>query len=72
MGLALANVSMVTQPEVIVVSGGLAKSGELLFKSTIKAFEKYLLKNFRNKIKIIPSTLKNDSAAIMGAAALVW
>ncbi len=72
LGLALANASLVTQPEVIVLSGGLAKAGDLIFKPTIEAFEKYLLPLYRNKIKVIPSTLKNDSAAIMGAAALVW
>lgn len=72
LGMALANVSLITQPELIVLSGGLAKSGDLIFKPTIKAFEKYLLEIYRGKIKVIPSTLKNDSAAIMGAAALVW
>ena len=72
LGLALANASLITQPEVIVLSGGLAKAGDLIFKPTIKAFEEYLLPLYRNKIKVIPSTLKNDSAAIMGAAALVW
>ncbi len=72
LGLALANASLITQPEVIVLSGGLAKAGDLIFRPTIKSFEEYLLPLYRNKIKIIASTLKNDSAAIMGAAALVW
>jgi glucokinase len=72
LGLALANAALVTQPEVVVLSGGLAKAGDLIFKPTIKTFEKYLLPLYRDKIKVIPSTLKNDSAAIMGAAALVW
>ncbi len=72
LGLALANASLITQPEVIVLLGGLAKAGDLIFRPTIKSFEEYLLPLYRNKIKIIASTLKNDSAAIMGAAALVW
>jgi len=41
LGLALANAALVTQPEVVVLSGGLAKAGDLIFKPTIKAFEKY-------------------------------
>jgi glucokinase len=34
--------------------------------------ERHLLPIFRNKVKILPSSLKIGSAAIIGASALVW
>jgi glucokinase len=34
--------------------------------------ERHLMPVFRNKVKILPSELKESSAAILGASALVW
>jgi glucokinase len=34
--------------------------------------EQHLLPIFRNKVRILPSELKEGTAAIMGASALVW
>jgi glucokinase len=34
--------------------------------------EHYLLRIYRNKVKLLPSLLNNENAAILGAAALVW
>jgi glucokinase len=34
--------------------------------------EKHLLPTFRNKVKILPSKMKEGSVAIIGASALVW
>ncbi len=34
--------------------------------------ERYLLPVYRNKVQILPSKLKEGSAAIVGASALVW
>jgi len=34
--------------------------------------EKHLLPIFRNKVRILPSELKEGSVAIVGASALVW
>ena len=52
--------------------GGLAQSGELIFKPTIESFKKNLLHVYRKEIKIIPSQLKENDAAILGAASLIW
>lgn len=72
LGEMLADFVAGTTPEAIFLFGGLAKSGELLFKPTREHFEKNLLNIYKNKIKILPSGLQNKNTAVMGAAALVW
>jgi glucokinase len=62
----------ITSPEAIILFGGLANAGELIFKPVKFYMEKYLLKIFRNKVKLIPSLLNDDNAAVLGAAALIW
>lgn len=72
LGLALANSVAYTSPEAIFLFGGLALAGDLIFKPTIESFEKNLLNIYKNKIKILPSQLSENDAAILGAASLVW
>lgn len=72
LGFALANSVAYTSPEAIFLFGGLAQSGELLFNPTILSFEKNLLNIYKNKIKILPSSLPENDAAILGAASLAW
>ena len=72
LGLALANAVVFLSPEAIFLFGGLAQAGELIFKPTIESFEKNLLIVYQGKIKILPSSLKESDAAILGAASLIW
>jgi len=72
LGLALANSVAYTSPEAIFLFGGLAQAGELLFNPTILSFEKNLLNIYRDKIKILPSSLPENEAPILGAASLIW
>jgi glucokinase len=72
LGLALANSVTYTSPEAIFLFGGLAQSGDLIFKPTIESFKKNLLHVYRKEIKILPSLLKENDAAILGAASLIW
>ncbi len=71
LGLALANSVAYTSPEAIFLFGGLALAGDFIFKPTIESFERNLLNIYKNKIKIIPSQLKENDAAILGAASLI-
>lgn len=71
LGLALANSVAYTSPEAIFLFGGLAMAGDFIFKPTIESFEKNLLNIYKNKIKILPSKLKENDAAILGAASLI-
>ena len=72
LGMALANFAMATSPEAIILFGGLCKAGSMIFDPVKVSFENHLLPLFRNKIKIIPSELTDDDAAILGASSLVW
>lgn len=72
LGLALANSVAYTSPQAIFLFGGLALAGDFIFKPTIESFEKNLLNIYKNKIKILPSRLSENDAAILGAASLVW
>jgi len=72
LGLALANAVTLFSPQVIFLFGGLAQAGELIFEPTRRSLEKNLLKIFKGKTKILPSSLNEGDAAILGAASLIW
>lgn len=73
LGKALANTVAHLSPEAIILFGGLANAGELLFLPTKKYMEEYVLNIFKNKISIVPSGIVDGAnAAVLGASALVW
>ncbi len=72
LGLKLADSVAHTSPEAIILFGGLAAAGDLLFTPTKKYMEEYLLNIFRNKVRLLPSGLSQGNSAILGAAALIW
>lgn len=72
LGKALANLIAVLSPEAIFLFGGLALSGDLILKPVRKYCEDYLLNIFKGSVKIELSGLKENSAAILGAAALCY
>lgn len=72
LGEALADFTAVTYPEAIFLFGGLAKSGKLLFEPTKRHMEANMLRNYKDKVKLLPSAIDAAGAAILGASALVW
>ena len=72
LGLKLADAVAHTSPEAIFLFGGLANAGELIFKPTQRWMEEYMLNIFKNKVKLLPSGLKDKNVAVLGAAALIW
>ena len=72
LGKALANSVAYTSPEAIFLFGGLANAGDLLLKPVKESMEANLLNIYQNKVKILPSQLKGNNVAILGASALVW
>lgn len=72
LGEAFANFVAFSNPQAIVLFGGLAKSGDLLMKPLRENMEKNLMPIFRNKVEILLSGLKDADAAILGASALAW
>lgn len=70
LGLALANMVALSNPEKIILFGGLSKAGEILSKPLQEAMELNLWHIYKGKITITLSGLKESSAAILGAAVL--
>ena len=71
-GEALANFVSFTQPEAIILTGGLVHSGKWILEPTKKSFEENLLPFYRGKVKLLTSGLEDKDSAILGSAALVW
>jgi glucokinase len=72
LGIKLADSVAHLSPEAIFLSGGMASAGKLIFEPTKRSLEEHLFPIFRNKVKILPSQLIQDNAAILGAGALIW
>jgi glucokinase len=72
LGRKLADAVAHTSPEAIFLLGGLAKSGDLLFRPTKKYMEENLLFVFKNKVQILASGLIDKNAAVLGCGALIW
>ncbi len=71
LGLKLADAVAHTSPEAIFLFGGLAHAGEFIFEPTQRHMEANMLNIYKNKVKLLPSGLKNN-VAVLGASALVW
>lgn len=71
LGKKLADTVAITSPEAIILTGGLARAGDLIFRPTKKYMEAYMLNIFKNKVKLLPSGLPEANTAVLGAAALV-
>jgi|WetSurMetagenome_2_1015567.scaffolds.fasta_scaffold33185_2 glucokinase len=72
LGRSLADAVAYTSPEAIIMFGGLANAGEVLFAPTRRALEEHVLPIFRGKVKVLPSGLPEGNSAVLGAAALAW
>jgi len=72
LGFKLSEAIAITSPEAIFLFGGLANAGKLLFEPTKKYMDKYLLNIYKNKVKLLSSSLDENHAAILGAAAMAW
>lgn len=70
LGRAFADFVKFSSPEAIVIFGGMAKSKEFFHDSIVQSMNDNLMKVWKNKIKILYSSLKESDAAILGASAL--
>lgn len=70
LGRAFADFVKFSAPEAIVIFGGMAKSKEFFHDSIVQSMNDNLMKVWKNKIKILYSSLKESDAAILGASAL--
>ena len=69
LGVALAAISMVVDPEIFVIGGGVSRAGQFLVDLIQKYYEQFTPIS-KNKARIVLATLGND-AGIYGAARLI-
>ncbi len=72
LGLKLSDSVAHLSPEAIILVGGMAAAGDLIFTPTKRSLEEHLFPIFRNKVKLLPSTLAEGNTAVLGARALSW
>jgi glucokinase len=72
LGYKLADVAAYTNPEAIFLLGGLALAGSLIFRPAKKSMEDNLLSIYKGKIRLLPSGLNQQNAAVLGSSSLVW
>jgi glucokinase len=70
-GLGIVSLMHLFNPQIVVVGGGVSKTGELLFGPMRQAVEQYALDPaYCERVPIVPAGL-GDDVALIGAAALV-
>ncbi|HSW40504.1 MAG TPA: ROK family protein [Acidobacteriota bacterium] len=72
LGLKLADAVAHLSPEAIFLFGGMAAAADLLFDPARRSMEDNLFPIYRNKVKLLPSGLKENTAGMLGAGALIW
>ena len=72
LGLGLANYASVIDPEAIIFTGGITKTGKWLMEPAQKAFEEHVFHNIRGKVKFLSSELDERDRNILGASVLAW
>jgi glucokinase len=69
LGIACANIVAVLQPDLVLVAGGSARCGELLFDPALEEYDRRCMEAARGTVEVRPADLGVESAAI-GAALL--
>lgn len=70
LGQAIASLSAILDPEIVVIGGGVSQAGELLLEPIRDAFRKYApAGGFRPELSIVTAEFVND-AGVVGAADL--
>lgn len=72
LGWGLANIATVLDPEAIILTGELVGVCKWLVGPTKEAFDKYVFRNIKDKVKLVVSDFKNSERDVLGAAALAW
>lgn len=70
LGKAAAEFAAFTDPEAIILFGGVAKAGDLLITPMREAFGKHTLHLYRDRVRFLISALEGANAALVGAASL--
>lgn len=71
LGISLANVVAINNPQAIFLAGGLSKSGDLLLKPTQFHMETNLLPVFKGTTQLSITSV-NGNSGILGSSAMIW
>lgn len=71
LGYALALLANIFDFEVIYLTGGISRSGNILRKKTEKYMNLYTLPNIREKVKVKISEINENNGAVLGAVAAI-
>lgn len=69
-GLGIANLLHILNPELIIIGGGVSKAGDLLFDPIRATVEDRAIPSIQEGVKIVPAAL-GDDVGLLGAAAFV-
>lgn len=70
LGLGLAAIASVTNPQIIVIGGGVSKAGDFFIEKIKASFNEHTFTPCKQDVEIKPATLGNK-AGIYGAASLI-
>ena len=72
LGQKIADTVAHFSPEAIFLFGGLVNAGEHLLKPTRQHMEDYMMRIYKDKVKLLVSGLQHKNVAVLGAASLAW
>jgi glucokinase len=72
LAFGIINAVVFSSPEAIFLFGGLTRAGDLLFNPIRKYVDQNIQPVFKGTVKILPSGIAENNAAVLGAAALAW
>lgn len=72
LGEACAHFAAFSDPEAIILFGGVTKAGKLITDPMEESFDRNVLHLYRGHVKIKRSELNEADAALLGASALGW
>ncbi len=64
LAVALANVAAVVQPETIVIGGGVAQMGDVLFRRLAEEFERRIYAPLAGRCRIVPAELLEENVLV--------
>ena len=72
LAFGIINAVVFSSPEAVYLFGGLANAGDMLFEPVRKYVDQDIMPVFKGTVKILPSGIPENNAAVLGAAALAW
>jgi predicted NBD/HSP70 family sugar kinase len=69
-GIGIANMINLFNPEAVIIGGGVSNAGELLLSSIRRSVDLHVISRHINRVKIVPVTF-GANAAVMGAVSLI-